>query len=252
MQRQTTEQTWSTDVYERNARFVSDHGESVVDWLEPQKGERILDLGCGDGVLTHKLVARGAEVVGVDHSKEFVESARARGLDVRHESGDALSFHEEFDAVFSNAALHWMTNARDVIDGVARALKRGGRFVGEFGGHGNVAAIVTAMRAVAHKHGIDEGHAFPWFFPTTTQYADMLGEGGFKVDKIVSFNRPTPLPGGVVGWIETFRAPFFHAAGAKGERIIDEIEALLSPSLRDHEGQWTADYVRLRFVATKV
>lgn len=243
------DQTWSAEAYAANAGFVSDYGADVVDWLAPRAGERILDLGCGDGTLALKMAADGAEVVGLDASAEFVETARAKGIDARLGDGQALSFDGEFDAVFSNAALHWMNDAEAVIAGVRRALKPGGRFVAEFGGHGNVAAIVTALRALADRHGIDDRLASPWFFPTDAQYAAMLRAGGFDVERIVLIPRPTPLPSGLSGWIETFRAPFFHAAGPKADRLLYELEALLSPSLRDEAGQWTADYVRLRFIA---
>src|ERR1700754_3940218 len=144
-------QVWGAEKYDRNARFVSDLGSEVLNWLAPKPGERILDLGCGDGALTEKLVQAGASVLGADNSETLLGAARARGLDVRFIDGEKLAFEAEFDAVFSNAALHWMTRAEDVVKGVARALKQGGRFVAEFGGHGNIAAIVTALRATAIK-----------------------------------------------------------------------------------------------------
>lgn len=242
-------QKWSPEMYERNARFVSELGSDVVDWLDPKAGERILDLGCGDGVLTLKLMEAGADVVGVDASPAFVEAARARGIDARLGDGQRLDFIHEFDAVFSNAALHWMTDALATARGVHRALKPGGRFVAECGGHGNVAAIVTGLRAVADRHGIDDRLVSPWYFPTAEAYRRILEEAGFEVERIVRHCRPTLLPGGLAGWLETFRAPFFEAAGAQKERVLGELEALLSPSLRDDEGRWTADYIRLRFVA---
>ena len=249
MQTAPTEQTWSSTVYAQNARFVSDLGVDVLSWLDPQPAERILDLGCGDGALTVRIAEAGAKVVALDASDDFVATARAAGLDAHVGDGERLAFEREFDAVFSNAALHWMTDAPAVIDGVARALKPGGRFVAEFGGHGNVAAIVTALRAVAHRYGIDERLASPWFFPTTDEYAGLLAERGFEVDRIALIPRPTPLPSGLRGWIGTFRAPFFHAAGEKGGEALNDLEALLAPVLRDAKGNWTADYVRLRFIA---
>ncbi|MBM3520657.1 MAG: class I SAM-dependent methyltransferase, partial [Alphaproteobacteria bacterium] len=148
-------QDWSAGTYARHARFVSDLAEGVVSWLAPQPGERILDLGCGDGALTEKLCHSGASLVGVDSSADLLAAAKARGLDARLMDGERLTFDSEFDAVFSNAALHWMKAADKVAEGVSRALKPGGRFVAEFGGHGNVAAIVTAMLAVARHRGGD-------------------------------------------------------------------------------------------------
>src|SRR5437868_8702512 len=177
-------QAWSASTYNPHARFVSDLAGGVIDWLSTKKGVRILDLGCGDGVLTAELAARGAELVGVDASEDFVAACTARGLDVRLMDGEALTFVNEFDAVFSNAALHWMTRPERVIAGVRRALKLGGRFVAEFGGHGNVAAIVTALQATARRHGVNASLAHPWFFPTPEIYAAMLAKDGFKVKRI--------------------------------------------------------------------
>lgn len=255
MMQSSREQTWNAGTYDNHARFVSDMAGAVVDWLNPQAGEDILDLGCGDGVLTEKLVASGARVIGVDVSKDLLSAAKARGLDVHYMDGQALEFDDRFDAVFTNAALHWMPNPLAVINGVHRALKSGGRFVGEFGGHGNVAAIVTAMRAVGARHGGDTSLAGPWFFPAPAIYARMLEEGGFTVKQIGLFPRPTPLKTGMKEWLKLFRKPFFEQFSGQSdnlfEEVLDEVEALLAPSLKDGEGNWTADYVRLRFEATK-
>lgn len=243
-------QTWTAGGYERHARFVSDLGAAVLDLLAPKPGERILDLGCGDGALSARIVEAGAILVGADTSDNLLEAARARGLDVRHIDGHALPFDSEFDAVFSNAALHWMSEPEKVVAGVARALKPGGRFVGEFGGHGNVAAIVTAMRAVGLAHEGDIALAGPWFFPTPAEYSQLLAEAGFTVREIALHPRPTPLPTGMAAWLATFRKPFFDQfEGAEREEVLREVEELLRPSLCDNAGRWTADYVRLRFAA---
>ena len=242
-------QTWSSESYDRHARFVSDLAGAVYEWLDPQPGEAILDLGCGDGALTEKLVHAGASVVGVDASESFVESARTRGLNVQQGDGHSLAFDNEFDAVFSNAALHWMTQPHKVLDGVARALKPGGRFVGEFGGHGNVAAIVVAMRATAMRLDGDASLAGPWFFPSPAVYQKMLTEHGFNVRRIGLFPRPTPLDTGLREWLKLFRVPFFEQFGGRADQVLDEVVSLLEPSLCDADGNWTADYVRLRFEA---
>ncbi len=245
-------QAWKTESYVTNAGFVADLGAPVMDLLAPKKDERILDLGCGDGRLTEKLIAAGAVVVGSDASPDLLASAKARGIDTVHADGHALPFNAEFDAVFSNAALHWMKRPADVIAGVNRALKPGGRFVGEFGGFGNVAAICTAVLAVLERRGIDGRKTFPWFYPTPKEYTALLEAGGFRVREIMLIPRPTPLPTGMKGWLETFINPMI--AGLSGDdrvEAIDETVALLANALRDTEGNWIADYVRLRFAATK-
>lgn len=247
----SSRQTWSAESYDSHARFVSDLAGEVLSWLAPKPGERILDLGCGDGVLTAALAALGCTVVGVDTSHELLKAATARGLDVRRMDGQALGFEAEFDAVFSNAALHWMQDAAAVVKGVWRALKPGGRFVAEFGGHGNVAAIITAMRAVALRRGADQGLAGPWFFPTPDIYRDMLIAEGFTVKRIGLFPRPTALKSGMKEWLKVFRKPFFESYGADSDAVLDEVVELLRPSLCDARGNWTADYVRLRVEAVK-
>jgi len=243
-------QTWDAERYARNARFVAELGLPVVELLAPQAGERILDLGCGDGALTRELAARGAHVTGVDGSAEQVAAARAAGLDARVLDGQALDFEAEFDAVFSNAALHWMPRADKVIAGVRRALKPGGRFVGEMGGKGNVARILAALVAALERRGLDGGTALPWYFPGPEEYRGRLEAHGFTVRSIELFARPTPLPGEMGGWLETFAEAFLgRLPAAERPAYIAEVSAALAPHLRDRAGRWTADYVRLRFAA---
>jgi SAM-dependent methyltransferase len=245
-------QSWDPERYARNARFVADLGAPVVELLAPQAGERILDLGCGDGVLTAKLVALGCDVVGVDASAAQIAAAQKLGLDARVAGGEALDFADEFDAVFSNAALHWMSRPDLAIDGVHRALKPGGRFVAEFGGYGCVAKIRKALVAGLDRRGVNGAAADPWYFPTVEDYSARLVRGGFAVKYIALIPRPTPLPGDVTGWLETFAESFTSALPAE-ERpaYIAEVREALRPELCDGEGKWTADYVRLRFAAVK-
>lgn len=242
-------QTWTAGSYDTHARFVSDLAGGVVEWLALKPGERILDLGCGDGLLTEDLVKAGASVIGVDSSEDFVSACKARGLDVRLMDGQSLCFDTEFDAVFSNAALHWMTDARAVVKGVRRAVKPQGRFVAEFGGHGNVAAIVTAMRAVGLRRNGDLALAHPWYFPAPDVYRALLEEEGFTVKRIALIPRPVVLKTGIEGWLMLFRKPFFQQFGAEAESALAECVDLLKPSLCDAHGHWTADYVRLRVEA---
>jgi trans-aconitate methyltransferase len=248
----STAQTWNPEAYARNARFVSDLGSPVVDLLAPKPGERILDLGCGDGVLTRKLVELGCEVVAVDSSAPQVDAAKALGLDARVMSADALEFDDEFDAVFSNAVLHWVKRADAAIAGVHRALKPGGRFVAELGGHGCVDTIRTALVAALNRRGLDGESRVPWYFPTLDDYGARLQRAGFRVDSIALIPRPTPLPGDVIGWLETFAQSFLDglASDARAE-YLHEVRAALAPQLRDADGTWIADYVRLRFAAIK-
>ena len=246
-------QVWRPDSYERNAGFVADLGAPALELLAPQPGEVILDLGCGDGRLTAEIAARGAEVVGIDSSPALLAAASARGLKVIEADGHDLPFDGFFDAVFSNAALHWMTRPDAVIAGVHRSLKPAGRFVGEFGGHGNVAAIVTALLAVLARRGIDGRRRHPWYYPTVDEYAERLTAGSFAVRSIALIPRPTPLPTAMTGWLDTFAGPFFADFSPNDRSVaVAEVLDLLAPSLRDAAGRWTADYVRLRFAAEKV
>ncbi len=245
-------QSWNRDAYARNARFVSDLGAPVVELLAPRAGERILDLGCGDGALTKKLVELGCDVVGVDSSAPQVEAARRLGLDARVADGERLAFDTEFDAVFSNAAIHWMKPADDVIAGVWRALKPGGRFVAEFGGYGCVATIERALKGALRRRGIDVDALNPWYFPAVEDYSARLARRGFAVRYIALIPRPTPLPTAINGWLDTF-AQSFMAPLADSDRagFIDEVREALRPELCDGDGNWFADYVRLRFAAGK-
>jgi len=248
-------QNWSAATYAENARFVAELGSPVLDLLAPARGEKILDLGCGDGALTEKIRDAGADVVGVDGSADMVRAARARGLTAHVMDGQNLALTdalaEKFDAVFSNAALHWMPDAPAVIAGVARVLKPGGRFVAEMGGHGNVASIVTAFHASLRVRGLKPENAFRWFFPTAEDYASLLRAENFAVSQITLIPRPTLLPTGMEGWLATFAAPFLREVPPpEHSKILAEVEELLACTLKTSGGVWIADYVRLRFCAT--
>jgi SAM-dependent methyltransferase len=243
---------WDPALYAAHASFVPALGAPVLDLLAPRPGERVLDLGCGDGVLTAKLVAAGCTVVGVDADPAMVAAAREKGLDARLGDARALGFDGEFDAVFTNAALHWVGQPDVVTAGVKRALKPGGRYVGEFGGHANIAAIRTALKAVLARHGFTAAGAETSYYPTAEAFRAVLEAGGFVVDSCQIIPRPTPLPSGMAAWLETFRAGFIDAAGvpaALKDTIIAETVALLAPALQAANGDWIADYVRIRFSA---
>jgi trans-aconitate methyltransferase len=250
--RMSATQTWDPANYARHARFVSDLGSPVVELLAPQPGDRILDLGCGDGVLTKRLVDLGCQVVAVDSSAPQIEAAGKLGLDARVMSAEALPFVDEFDAVFSNAVLHWVKSADLTIAAVYRSLRAGGRFVAEFGGYGCVQKIRTALVQCLDRRGIDGEARVPWYFPTPGDYATRLERAGFRVDSIALIPRPTPLPGDVIGWLETFAHSFLHGLSSTArEEYLQEVRSTLEPQLRESDGTWVADYVRLRFAAIK-
>ena len=245
-------QRWNPAVYAENGSFVPSLGAGVLEWLAPQPGERILDLGCGDGQLTSKIAAAGAKVVGVDSSPEMVLGAIERGIDARICNVEELSFAGEFDAVLSNAALHWVRDQDAMMDGVRRALKPGGRFVAEMGGHGNIAAIRVALMAVLDRSGCSGLEDGVNYYPTAEGYSTRLAAHGFSIEEIRLIPRPTPLPSGMEAWLTTFRRGVLDSVPlALRQVVIDETVALLKPALCDEEGNWTGDYVRLRFIARK-
>ena len=245
-----TTQVWSAETYAFNARFVADLGAPLLNLLNPQAGEDILDLGCGDGALTLQIAHSGARVVGVDGSASMVAAAVASGLDARVMNGEALEFRQQFDAVFSNAALHWMLNPDAVLAGVAKALRPGGRFIAELGGHGNVAAIVVALLAVVRRFDGSEAVRSPWYFPTADEYEHKLRQHGFAVEQIALIPRPTLLATGMEAWLKVFAQSFLgHLSKADQDNARAEAVALLRLALCDARGNWIADYVRLRFSA---
>jgi trans-aconitate methyltransferase len=245
-----TAQTWNSEAYAKNARFVSDLGAPVLSLLDPKPGEHILDLGCGDGVLTKRIAELGCKVVGVDSSPDFVASARKLGLDVIEKNAADLNFGPSFDAVFSNAALHWMKDADVVIAQVARALRPQGRFVAEMGGHDCVKTIQSALIDELDRRGYDGQAANPWYFPSVEDYRARLAAAGFDVRYIALIPRPTPLPGDLMGWLATFSGCFSAVLPhAERQEYLKCVRRRIRPHLCDAQGNWTADYVRLRFAA---
>ena len=245
-------QTWNPIAYARDVSFIPALGEPLIALLAPLPGERVLDLGCGDGALTQNLVEAGCQVVGVDASAEQVAAARARGIDAYVGDAAALPYEGAFDAVLSNATLHWVSDLSRMLAGVHRSLVPGGRFVAECGGEGNVAAIRQALRGALVRRGIDADRHDPWHFRSAETYRAGLSAAGFTVTHISEFARPTPVPAGVEAWIAVLARSFLEAVpGAEHAELLREVAAVLAPKLRDAEGNWSADYVRVRFVAQR-
>ncbi len=248
-----TTSRWDAADYAANAAFVPALGAPVVELLAPQRGERILDLGAGDGALTVKLVEAGATVVAVDASPDMVAAAQARGLDAHAVDGQRLTFGPEFDAVFSNAALHWMLDPAAVATGVFAALKPGGRFVGEMGGAGNITTLRAALHAELAARGYPSG-SDPQWYAAPDEFIAIYTAAGFTDVVARLIPRPTPLPAGVAGWLHTFRTGFLDSAGVPDDEQADlaaAVERRLEAAFRQPDGTWLADYVRLRFSMRK-
>jgi trans-aconitate methyltransferase len=246
--------TWDTELYESHHAFVWQYGEGLLDLLAPKPGERILDLGCGTGQLTAKIADAGASVLGLDASPDMIGQARQNypRLQFRLEDATAMQLQSEFDAVFSNAALHWMLDARAVAKNVARALKPAGRFVAELGGQGNIAQIMSAIETSLERH---TGVVPPrrTYFPSIPEYTTLLAAEGLEVRLAHLYDRPTPLDGesGMENWIRQFKWYYFeNLPAAQRTAMLAEVVAALRPKLF-RDGAWFADYRRLRVVAVK-
>ena len=249
MDRELGAQHWDAARYAKDFAFIPALGQQVLELAGARPGERVLDLGCGDGQLTQKLIDTGADVIGVDASAAMIELACNRGVDARHCDACALPFEAEFDLVFSNAVLHWIKDHDALLSAVRRALKPDGRFVAECGGFGNVAAITSTLFAVLNAHGYDGAALSPWVYPSIPEYKRRLTQAGFAVQQIELVDRPTPLPDGLEAWLDMFANPLLEPTGDNAKMIKSEVLRALKPNLCDENGMWFADYVRLRFVA---
>ena len=251
-----TANRWSATDYAKNAAFVPRLGDAVLQLLNPRPGELILDVGCGDGVLTARIVEAGARVIGVDSSEEMVEAARARGIDAFVADAEDMDVERfgEFDAAFSNASLHWMLDADAVASGVFKALKTGGRFVGEMGGEGNLLTLRAALREELTGRGYAMPDQDPSWYAGAEEFTRLYHTTGFSDVHAELIPRPTPLPGGAADWVKTFRAGVMDVAMVpewERDDIAAAVEARVAPKLRQPDGSWQADYVRLRFSMRK-
>lgn len=249
--------TWNSELYQSNHAYIWKFGRDLLAMLGPKSHERILDVGCGTGQLTAEIAKLGAEVIGVDQSREMIAAAKANYPELHFEVADVTTtqYDSEFDAVFSNAALHWVRNQRGAIIAIAGALKPGGRFVFEMGGRGNIEQIwKAAVQALAEMGVPNPEKLSPWFYPSIGEYAPLLEQGGLTVTFAVLFDRPTPLEGGECGlrdWLEMF-GMFASDVLRPGQRdeLMSRIETLARPTLY-RDGIWTVDYKRLRMIAVK-
>lgn len=247
---------WDSNLYDKQHQFVSDYGADVLQWLAPKPGEDILDVGCGTGQLANQIAESGAEVFGIDASAEMIASAKANFPEIGFEVVDAtkLPYREIFDGIFSNATFHWIENQDDLIKGLYKSLKTGGRLVAEFGGKGNVKSITDAITTAAKNLGLADQliHNF-WYFPSISTYTSLLESKGFEIEQAWLFDRPTKLNGehGMYDWINQFAQ---HAFKNLKEDEAEAIKNLAVEILKvDHfrNGVWTADYRRLRIKAIK-
>ncbi len=255
--RSSAQQQWNPDLYQASHSWAWEYGRDLVQLLAPKPGERILDVGCGTAQLTQEIAEARADVVGIDASPEMIAAARNNFPQLRFELCDAaaLPFVNEFDAVFSNAALHWVTDQERAIASIARSLKQGGRFVFEMGGHGNLQVVLEATQQALNELGIeDPGKLLPWHFPKLGYSAHLLESNGLRVDFAVRYDRPTPLDGaggGLANWLQMFGGfaldPLPHEQRI---RAIRRVEELARPRLFS-DGRWVLDYKRLRMVSVK-
>lgn len=251
----TPTMSWNPELYEARHGFVWQFGKGVVELLDPQPGEKILDLGCGTGQLTQKIADHKAEVIGLDVSPEMIGQARQNFPHLRFvlQDATAMQFEGEFDAVFSNAALHWILDATGVAQAVGRALRRGGRFVAELGGKGNIATIEQAISEVLPAYCQGRMPEPRTFYPSIAEYAALLENCGLEMRTAHLFDRPTPLegPDGMESWIRQFKWYHFDSLPAeeREQALLETVESLRPALFR--EGRWYADYRRLRIVAVK-
>jgi len=247
-----TQQNWNAFEYVKHASFVSTMANEVIDLLNPKKGEAILDIGCGDGELTQMLKVKGCSVIGIDSSSSMIDMVKKRGIESYVMDGHNIPYQNKFDAVFSNAALHWLTQPEKAIKSIYLTLKKNGRFVAEFGGEKNIAALLKAIQAVFDENTDFGQFHMPWFFPSAEEYNGLLVQAGFHVKYIELIARPTPLNSGVEKWLQIFTEGITRHLNQEQKSVfMHSVKDKLHSELYTEQNGWVADYVRLRFEAIK-
>ena len=242
---------WNANKYNKHADFVSKLATPVVELLNPQKDEKILDLGCGDGTLAFDMQKFGSKVIAVDLSKDMVEKTKEKGIEAYVISATQLNFTDKFDAVFSNAVLHWIKEPKAAIDKIFNSLKDDGRFIAEFGGYGNIKYLTDAMQKVFDNHKEYGIFNNPWYFPKVEDYKKLLKDSGFKVEYIELIPRPTSIDD-ISNWLDIFANGIIsHLSDSQQSDFKDEVREILKPKIYTKKDGWVADYVRLRLKATK-
>ena len=237
---------WDAADYARVGGFVAELGAAALDLLDPKRGERILDVGCGEGTLTKRIAERGAAVTGIDSSLDMIRAAHGNGVDALVVDAADMHFDAEFDAAFSNAALHWMPQKEAVASGIFRALKRGSRFAGELGGEGNIAKLRQALDEELIIRGyVPPAESANWY-PSPSEFAEVYEAAGFEQVDARLIERPTPIEHGIAAWVTTFRRGWLDRAG-----VPEQERAQIATAVADRFGSNVADYVRLRFIMRK-
>ena len=250
------EDLWNANLYDQKHHFVSTYGSDLVQLLTIRQGDKILDVGCGTGTLTNEIAQKGAIVVGIDQSANMISTASAKYPTISFHVMDAttMTFEQEFDFLFSNATLHWIKDAKHVAEAMYQSLKPGGKMVIEFGGKGNVETITNELIKQIHTHGLPfYSSDFPWYFPSISEYTTLLESIGFKVELAHLYDRPTPLDGenGLRNWLDMFSPTFFSKLDVVVKESIMESTVFALKEKLYRNGQWIADYRRLRIIAAK-
>jgi trans-aconitate methyltransferase len=247
---------WNASLYDKEHSFVSQLGGELVQWLAPKPGEKILDLGCGTGDLANQLSQQGVDITGIDKSENMIEQAQKKYPELTFLVQDAVDmrYSKEFDAVFSNATLHWIKTPKRALQSIYHSLKPGGRFVAEFGGKGNVQTITDAIMNQFSEQGISyKSEQFPWYYPSIGEYTSIMEQVGFRVTQAQHFDRPTPLNGeqGLRNWIKMFATSMFEGVTTETKAlIVTRVEESLRQGLF-RNGEWIADYKRIRVLGIK-